>query len=209
MSKSVIKSNEKPLHGGALWHVGLEKDDGNTKYRPLETPTQIKALAKLGLTMREIAEELNVTPNTLSSWAKRYIAVDKALREGMESGENWRVKRAEDALYMRAFGFTYTETEFKEVLDKDGNLHTLKRVAHKTHVPDVKAAEIVLTNRQPDKWRKDTNELAVNVNVDLTDRLADARSRARKIIKDITKDAQAVQPEVSKVDALPGFEAFS
>lgn len=104
----------------------------------------IERLASVGLTDKEIATVLNIKYNTFQG----YKAHDEKLQQALETGQQDPNRKVENALYKRALGYDYLETT-KE-LTKKGTVVT-KLV--KKHLPaDVKAAEIWLRNRMPERW---------------------------------------------------------
>ena len=112
----------------------------------------IRGWARDGLTLEDIAHNLNITRQTLSKYAKaknsdgswKYELLHDFLREGKELSDY----RVENALFQSAVGY-YT-TEEKVVKGDDG----MKIVEVKVyHPPSVTAQIFWLKNRRPDKWR--------------------------------------------------------
>lgn len=111
----------------------------------------IERLAELGLTDREIAHAIGVPIGTFEG----YIPRDEKLRKALEKGKQAPNRRVEQALYRRALGYNVTE-----VIEEHGQV--VKRVL-KHLPPDVRAIEVWLRNRIPERWN-----IPQNFNLNLT-----------------------------------------
>lgn len=132
----------------------------------------IRNLAAQGLTISEVAEVLEIDKETL---AKRLRSDDK-LEAAFFEGSRTPVKLVEQSLFQRAIGYNYEEYEEK-IIYKDGvpiHLPTKKAVRHLP--PDTKAAELYLTNRAPDRWKR-VNQLNIQGSLTLRDRAGLVRDR--------------------------------
>ena len=103
-----------------------------------------RAMAKLGGTDMEIAQELGVDTATLWRWRSKYPEMCNALLEGKEAFDN----RAERSLAQKAIGYSYHS---EKVFCHDGQIIRAEIVEHVP--PDVGAIKMWLGNRRPDKWR--------------------------------------------------------
>ena len=102
-------------------------------------------MAQAGLTDKQIADELDVTEQTINNWKVAH----PEFFESLKRGKNIPDTEVESALLRRAKGFTYQEGE-------------RSRVA----LPDTTACIFWLKNRQPEKWR-DKQEVALTGPVEL------------------------------------------
>ena len=115
------------------------------KYDPARHPDAIAALARRGLTQEQVAHDIGISWRTLTTWKKRYVAVDQALKEGKVIADG----QVEKALYRRACGYTYTEK--KVIRFPDGTNRS--EITEKEVAPDTTAIIFWLKNRAPDVWR--------------------------------------------------------
>ena len=90
---------------------------------------------KVFYTEEQIAEMLGIAYSTLQNYKKLH----KELNEVLLFGNKKKCNEVESAMFKRAIGYDYYEE--KEVLDKDGQIVTLR---HKKHSPaDPRAAEFI------------------------------------------------------------------
>jgi hypothetical protein len=122
-------------------HVGAP-----TAYKP-EFVRIARAMAKLGATDFEIAEELGVTVRTVWRWRSKHEEFCQALLEGKDAFDD----RIERSLAQKAAGYTF-HTE--KVMQFEGKVIRADIVEHIP--PDVGAIKLWLSNRRPDKWREKT-----------------------------------------------------
>jgi len=120
----------------------------------------IERLAELGLTDKEIAHAIDIPYSTFEA----YIPKDDKLKKALEKGKQSPNRRVEQALYRRALGYNITE-----VTEEGGQI--TKRVL-KHLAPDVRAIELWLRNRMPDRWNTPQN---LNLNLTLRDKVELAR----------------------------------
>lgn len=105
----------------------------------------IKRHAKAGLTEREIAICLGITPKTLSNWKSDHPDFLQALTPGKRAAN----RRVEASLYHRAIGYSY---EISKTLEKEGEEPVI--VTQEVHYPpEVGAAKLWLTNRDEKRWK--------------------------------------------------------
>jgi hypothetical protein len=139
-----------------LAKVALGLPDPSPKMgRPIEYQSKfadtVRAMAKLGGTDFEIAEELGISTSTLWRWRSKYEDLSRALMEGRDAFDD----RAERSLAQKAIGYTF-HTE--KVMQFEGRIVRADIVEHVP--PDVGALKMWLGNRRPDKW-KDKQEVNV------------------------------------------------
>lgn len=106
---------------------------------------QVRKLALLGCTDKQIADFFAVDESTINRWKKRHPAFCQSLNAGKIIAD----AEIAECLYRRAKGeVVHVE---KAVKGSDGNYEVMTL---KQKVPaDPGAAKLWLTNRQPDKWR--------------------------------------------------------
>lgn len=119
-----------------------------TTYRP-EFADIARAMAKLGGTDFEIAQELRVSTSTVWLWRSKHETFSRALMEGRDAFDD----RIERSLAQKAAGYTF-HTE--KVFQFEGQIVRANIVEHVA--PDVGAIKMWLGNRRPDKW-KDKQEV--------------------------------------------------
>ena len=129
-----------------------------SKYDPdMDAAARLHAAA--GNDDAAIARELGISVTSLRNWREAHPSLHEAIQEGRD---HWNVARVEDSLIMRAKGYRYTETT-TEVSDRGTRTVTME----KEMPPDARAAQFVLTNRAPERW-KSKQEVAHTLEVGLT-----------------------------------------
>jgi len=111
-----------------------------SKYDPERTPGLVYRSALLGLTEKEIAGVLGISPSSFESWKKKH----PEMREQLEIAKAEPDGRVVAALYRAAIGYEVTET--RET--RKGDVVALTRFIP----PDVRAATLWLTNRRRGQW---------------------------------------------------------
>lgn len=120
-----------------------------SSYNPAHHIPWVRSLARQGLTLPQIAEEIGVARSTLCLWAKK----DDALSDALNEGRSFADSKVVDGLYQRAMGMTVTDK--KTILStKDGKTQPARiEITEKQLPPDPTACIFWLKNRQPKKWR--------------------------------------------------------
>lgn len=117
-----------------------------------------RSLARRGLTVEEIAKEMNVARSTFNKWVAENSALSDALNEGRDAADS----KVEASLYKRALGYTVTEKKTIAGTDKDGAQKAVRvEIVEKEVQPDTTACIFWLKNRQPQLWRE---QQTVNLN---------------------------------------------
>jgi hypothetical protein len=113
---------------------------------------------KEGCTERIIAKRLGIDHKTFIRYKKKY----SDLLDVIVEGEQNFLYEVEKALYRRALGYEFEETE--TIIHKNGDKENTKVVTRKKYYPpsDV-AIFFTLTNLAPEKW-KHKNEMDLNTN---------------------------------------------
>jgi transposase-like protein len=112
-----------------------------TKYRE-EFNEVAKKMCIQGLTDVQLAEALEVNPDTIYEWKKNYPKFAESLKEGKAIYDDQLVERA---LLKSATGFK----RIVEKIDKDGCVHEVQEEL----APNPTSLIFWLKNRQPAKWR--------------------------------------------------------
>ncbi len=121
-------------------HPGGAPTKYNSKYHPLLA----EALARNGLTDKEIAEKIGICEKTLDNWKNEYPEFLLSIKKGKEEPDN----QVEQALFKRALGYEHPEDDIKAY---EGKIIITPTIKH--YPPDTAAAFIWLKNRRPEKWR--------------------------------------------------------
>ena len=121
----------------------------------------VRSLARTGLTVKEIAQEIGVAKSTLCKW----VAENPDLSDDLNEGRSFADSKVEESLYKLAIGWK-TETR-RTVVSSDGDGQKPLRVEiTETEVaPNATACIFWLKNRKPDKWR-DRKELEMSASLD-------------------------------------------
>lgn len=136
----------------------LEAQEWNEAGRPSQYHPKIlkfvRAMAALGATEFEIAQQLEINTATMWRWKTEHPGFCKAL----EVGDRAYLRRIKRTLKHRALGYRFEA----EKLFYDSETGTVVRATTIEHVPpDVNAIKFVLTNRDPSNWKnRDRLEIA-------------------------------------------------
>jgi transcriptional regulator with XRE-family HTH domain len=137
----------------------MANGDSNGKYRE-HMVGAVKWMAAYGLTDEEIATELGISRKTLCEWKKKHPEFAEALRGGKYLAD----AQVEDALFTRALGYEYEETE-RRLNKRTGRLEATKITTKKVE-PSTTAQIFWLKNRRPDRWR-DKQEIEHGGNIEV------------------------------------------
>lgn len=128
----------------------------------------VERLYKQGLTDEQVSQILQITEQTLNNFKLKHP-------DFFESIKDWKAeadREVEVALYKRATGYTCKDTKFATF---EGQI-TDAREYDKHYPPDPVAIIFWLTNRQPDKWRRNQEGSAAHGDLaDILDELAKER----------------------------------
>ena len=107
---------------------------------------RVKALAKEGKTLTEIATAFDITRSTLYKWSKANLDLQSALTEGKKVADD----RVENSLYEQCFDRPTVE----ETTEYDENGNVVKRIRKTKVIPaSVNAIQYWLANRSEGKWK--------------------------------------------------------
>jgi transposase-like protein len=127
-----------------------------TKYDPIKHPIEYAVLRRAGYDDAACARLMKVAPATLYNWRDKFSEFREAKAEAMDAQV---VALTENALFQRARGYDVPVREVvkERVVDEKTGIETLvtTRIVEKSsHIPaDVRAATLVLTNLNPDRWK--------------------------------------------------------
>jgi len=117
-----------------------------TIYRP-ELAALARKLALLGATDQEMADALGIDQGTLDRWKTRH----KEFRIAIQRGKIRADAEIAESLYNRARGMSLPAVKIFQGTPEGGPVI----VPHQEHLPpDVGAAKLWLSRRQPDLWRE-------------------------------------------------------
>jgi hypothetical protein len=140
-AKPKAKTAKTAKPGKVKLSLGLP-DAAPKRGRPIEYQPKfaeiVGAMAKLGGTDFEIAEELGVSTSTLWRWRSKYSDLSRALNEGRDAFDD----RAERSLAQKAIGYTF---HAEKVFQFEGQVVRADIVEHIP--PDVGALKMWLGNR--------------------------------------------------------------
>lgn len=156
-------------------HAGGRPTEYNEKYHV----PWVRMLARRGLTIDEIADELGVNRATVFRWKEKHPEFCDAINEGRETTD----ALVENALFRKALGGTYTETRMIGTPTGNGGVAPSKVEKITREVaPDTAAAIFWLKNRQPDKWRDKREVETVLKEETIADELSES---LKKLAKDM------------------------
>ena len=131
----------------------------------------LECWARDGYTYGDIANKIGIGEKTLRRWRKEFPEIQEALRAGREIIDY----KVENALLKAALGYRTKETRVLISLNKrTGLMETVeKETVDKEQPPNVRACEVWLFNRLPDKWKRnrdkyfeiDDNETTITISV--------------------------------------------
>lgn len=117
----------------------------------------IRAWARDGNTLEQIATKMGVTRYALSNWRRRYPEIKEAIQTSKEIVDY----KVENALLKAALGFT--TKEIKVTLGKkivNGEVfEVLKETTTKEVAPNVTACLAWLNNRKHDQWKRNRDKV--------------------------------------------------
>jgi len=110
---------------------------------------QAYKLCKLGATDVELADFFKVSERTLNTWKNKHAEFLQSIKAGKEIHDSEMI---EGALKARAMGYTHDDVHISSY---QGDV--IETPIKKHYPPDVKAIEMWLTNRNPNRWKKVVN----------------------------------------------------
>ena len=117
----------------------------------------LETWARNGLTMEEIARNMQISKSTLQDWAKKYQDISSALKNARAHAD----AHVENALFQKAIGCTKTLKKPIKVRrwrvengKKVGEEEVIEYADEEVYIPpDMGAIAFFLKNRMPDKWK--------------------------------------------------------
>ena len=125
-----------------------------TKYDPKTHISWGRALAELGRTNEQIAEEFGVSGSTLDLWIAEHEEFSGAIRLDKELADG----KVERSLYELATGYNYNAKKPMVVSSGHGLGSSIEMANYTEHVPpNISAIVFWLTNRQRAKWKRNAS----------------------------------------------------
>ena len=109
---------------------------------------QVKHLAMLGATDKQVADALGVRESTINAWKLAHPEFAESLKAGKLTAD----ARVAQALYHRATGYSHPAVKIMVVGGEVQHVPYIER-----YPPDTTAAIFWLKNRQPSQWRDKPN----------------------------------------------------
>lgn len=129
----------------------VKKDKGGrpTKYKKDYARMAYVAASEVGgYTDLKLAKLFDVSKATIENWKKDHPGFLDSIKSGKDI---WDSLTAEQSMLKRVTGYDYTET----IREPDGNgAMVIVREVTKHLPPDVRAQDIWMCNRNPDRWKK-------------------------------------------------------
>jgi hypothetical protein len=173
-----------------------------SKYQPSFTIDARRIMGE-GKCEYDVAQALEVHPDTFSQWKKDH----EPLRLAIEAGRQDSYNRAERALFERAIGYSHPEEKLLVVSNGQGQGSSVER--HKTtqhYPPDPTALKYYLGNKRPDQW-KDRHEVNSRITIDQalkTGDLSELSEAELEIIANMPDDALLPPPPPAPKKAPKG-----
>ena len=121
----------------------MAKRGRKSKYENIDLK-QVKRIASLNLTDKQIAKALGICEKTLNTYKKQHPEFLQSLKAGKKLVDDKVVA----SLFQRAVGYSHPDVH---ISNYQGNVTKTAIIKH--YPPDVAACFIWLKNRQPDQWR--------------------------------------------------------
>jgi hypothetical protein len=102
----------------------------------------------LGLTDKEMAHVFDVAESTIHKWKIEFPLFSESIKAGKENADS----EVADRLYQRAMGYEHEEEKIFQYEGEPVRVQTRKH-----YPPDTQAASLWLRNRQPKRWRDQTD----------------------------------------------------
>jgi hypothetical protein len=138
-----------PLEESGAAQKPKSKAGRPTKFRPAMLE-QVKKLAKIGATEKEISDFLKISEVTLLNWKSDNPKFLRALKGGKKNVDD----RVVASLVRRALGSNYVATRIITTVTLTNGTKTEKVTEHIAHTPaDTTACIFWLKNRRRNEWR--------------------------------------------------------
>lgn len=117
----------------------------------------LRGWAQDGYTLDDICSRIGITRHKLFGWRKRYPPIADALACGKEMVDY----KVENALLKSALGGRKREVRVTTIMRKGKVVEVQKEEFETEREPVEKAIEFWLTNRLPDKWKRDRQKMSL------------------------------------------------
>lgn len=148
---------------------------------------------KNGSTDEQIYKKLRISKDSFYDYKKKHPEFTDALKIGKDDADDL----VESALFKRALGYEYEETEESETYNPDTGQTVKTRKIIKHLVADTTAQIFWLKNRRPDRWRNnDRVEIVEHVDPETKTSL----DFIAKQVEDNLKSSSITDEEVDKLE---------
>lgn len=114
--------------------------------------------ARDGYTFEDIANAIGISINKLIKWRKEYPEIEAALKKARQVIDY----KVENALLKAALGYEKKEVVVTTIMRYGRVVETQTTESTLDVPPSTQAIQFWLTNRLPDKWKRDPQKVALN-----------------------------------------------
>ena len=109
---------------------------------------EIRKWRRSGYGVKQVASMLGIGYSTMRDYALRFPELEEALKRGQKE----LIIELEDALFRKALGYEYEETQEHQEIRDGRVVATRRNITRKTAHPDTGALAFALKNQAPAKW---------------------------------------------------------
>lgn len=147
-----------------------------------------------GYTLKDIANRIGISYNTLIYWKKTYPEIKEALSRGREIIDY----KVENALLKSALGYKCKEVKVTTLMRYGKVVEVTKEVLSREQAPNVSAIQCWLYNRCQDKWKKNRDNLIELTEEDSTIQVSVVRANKTEG----KQDDHSNDTEISQTNAM-------
>lgn len=114
--------------------------------------------ARDGYTFEDIANAIGIGLSSLIKWRKQYPEIEAALKQARQVIDY----KVENALLKAALGYTKKEVVVTTIMRYGRVVETQKEESTLDVPPSTQAIQFWLTNRLPDKWKRDPQKVSLD-----------------------------------------------
>ena len=114
--------------------------------------------ARDGYTFEDIANAIGIGLSSLIKWRKQYPEIEAALKQARQVIDY----KVENALLKAALGYTKKEVVVTTIMRYGRVVETQKEESTLDVPPSTQAIQFWLTNRLPDKWKRDPQKVTLD-----------------------------------------------
>ena len=196
----INNNNSIQLNNNASSKNNKDKNKKSNAGRKSKYETHVKPKLHLitqwcknGSTDEQIYKKLRVGKESFYKYKREHVELSDALKIGKDDADDL----VESALFKRALGYEYEETEESETYNPDTGQTVKTRKIIKHLVADTTAQIFWLKNRRPDRWRNnDRVEIVEHVDPETKASL----DFIAKQVEDNLKSSSITNEEVDKLE---------